>query len=80
MWNNINYVAAGRFLPAQELLEFAVENAEKYGIDIVTPTHVLVNTWHVDKMCEDFRTQNPELCERVRAEKVAGIYKENQRA
>jgi hypothetical protein len=78
MWNNINYVAIGRFLPEQELLNFAVKNADKYGIDVVTPTHVLVNTWYVDQMCEDFRNEFPELCEQVRAEKVAVLHKENQ--
>ena len=80
MWNPVNYVAVGRFMPEQELVDFAVKNEAKYGIEIVTPTHVLVNTWHVDQMCEDFRKEFPELCERVRAEKVAALLKENEHA
>jgi hypothetical protein len=80
MWNNVNYVAVGRFLPAQELQDFALKHADKYGIDVVTPTHVLVNTWHVDKMVDDFKAEFPELCKKVRADIMAGIHKETKSA
>jgi hypothetical protein len=77
MWNPVNYVAVGRFMPEQELVDFAISNEAKYGIDIVTPTHVLVNTWHVDKMVEDFQNEFPDLCRDTRIAKVAELKAKN---
>lgn len=80
MWNPVHFVAKSRFMPEAELVDFALKNQDKYGIEVVTPTHILVNNWYVDEMCNDFREQNTELCERTRTERVAALKKENEHA
>lgn len=78
MHNPVNYVASSQFLPEKELVEFARKHADKYRIDVVTPTHLLVSNWFVDKMLDDFRAEFPELCERTRAEKIAALMERNR--
>lgn len=70
MWHAIERIAKDMFLPEQELIVFAEANADKYSVDNKTKGDPWVGNWHCNDMIKDFRAQNPELCERVRAEKI----------
>lgn len=76
MQHPVPFVAEERFLPEQELVEFANANQAKYGIHMAPYGDSMqpwVGTWHVDDMVRDFKAQNAALCERVRAEKTKAI-------
>ena len=78
MHNPVSFVARSQFLPEQELVDFAVKHSEKYSIEVVTPTHVIVSNWFVDKMLKDFRAEFPELCDLTRLEKIAELKERNK--
>lgn len=56
MWHSLKFVAESRRVDARNLHDFAMAKTDKYGIatDRGEPE---VNTWQVDQLVKDFKTQ-----------------------
>lgn len=70
MWNPVSIVAENMFMPAKELVEFAMSHSDKYHIDITPAGVPWVGTFYVNEMIRDFKAKFTELCARVRTEKI----------
>lgn len=57
MWHNIKTVAENNCLDADKLIEFALQNENKYSI-IMEQKIPKVSTWHSDKLVHDFKIEN----------------------
>ena len=53
MWHKIEHIAGEYKISAEQLIEFARENAEKYGV-LNEDGHLYVNTWNVEGLVNDF--------------------------
>lgn len=58
MWHSIRAISDGQRFSKESLLKFAIENAEKYHVDIVDAgsyDKVFVVTWYFESFVNDFR-------------------------
>jgi hypothetical protein len=58
MYHSIEYVAEVRRLDPQALTAFALAHEKTYGI-VQQYGYPEVSTWYVDKLCADFKAQQP---------------------
>lgn len=58
MWHPLSRVAESRRFDKEmtsDFVLFAEDREEQYGLDVIAGHESFVNTWHVDKLVEDFR-------------------------
>lgn len=79
MWNPVKLVASNMFLPETEFMEFALKNEDKYRIDVSNPAIPEVGNFWVDALIKDFRAAFPDLCARVRQERIAQFHNKELR-
>lgn len=76
MWHPLSRVAESRRFDkntAADFVMFAEDREEQYGLDVVVGHESYVNTWHVDKLVEDFHKWQNDQASISREQTLAEI-------